>query len=430
MDLTPLLAFAALLFLNVPVTVAIGAGALLFFLEQQGLPLTIFPQRLMSSSESFPLLAIPMFTLAGVIMNYSGITRRLLNLAETLVGHWTGALAQMNVLLATLMGFESGSGNADAAMQSKMLGREMVRRGYAPAFAAAVVAASAVITPIIPPGLGFVLYGYLANVSVGRLFLAGVVPGLMLMVALMITTRFMARNRGYKPVRQHMASAGEIFAAVRDAAWALTVPVVVIVGLREGIFTPTEAGAVIAVYSLLVGLLVHRELKFRHMWGIITEAASATALVMMIISAADALSLYLTLEQIASRLATSLASATQSPLLMLLLINLFLLAVGMVLESVAALVLLTPILAPIGAALGIDPVHLGLLVVLNLTLGAVHPPTGTLMFITCAVLEVRVADYTRAMLPLLGAELLVLLLLIFVPPLSLFLPNLAFGPGR
>ena len=430
MDLWPVLLFVVMLFLNAPVAIAIASGAMLFFLHQQGLPLTIFPQRLMASSESFPLVAIPMFTVAGVIMNHAGITKRLLNLAETLVGHMAGALAQTNVLLATLMGFESGSGNADAAMQAKMLGAEMVRRGYARPFAAAIVAASAVITPIIPPGLGFVLYGYLANVSVGRLFMAGIVPGFMLMTALMITTRFMARNRGYLPIRARMAPPIEILRAVRDAGWALTVPFMVIFGLRYGIFTPTEAGAVIACYSLFVGVFIYRELALSQLWGIVTEAALATAMVMLIISAADALGFYMTLEQIASRLASGLSTITSSPLLMLIIINFFLLATGMLLESLAALILLTPILAPIGAQVGIDPVHLGLVIVLNLTLGAVHPPVGTLMFISCAILEVKVVDYTIAIMPLLGAELLVLALLVLFPDLALFLPNWAFGPGH
>ena len=209
MDAWPLALFILLLFLNTPVTVAIGAGALLFFLHQRGLPLTIFPQRLSAFSQSFPLVAIPMFTFAGVIMNHSGITTRLLNFAETLVGHMSGALAQTNVLLATLMGFESGSGNADAAMQSKMLGAQMVRRGYPAPFAAAIVAASAVITPMMPPGLGFVLYGYLANVSVGRLFMAGIVPGFTMMTVLMVTTHFLSKRYGFQPVRDRMASPGK-----------------------------------------------------------------------------------------------------------------------------------------------------------------------------------------------------------------------------
>jgi tripartite ATP-independent transporter DctM subunit len=429
-DVWPLVAFIVLLFLNVPVAVAIGSGALLFFLRQQGLPLAIFPQRLSAFSQSFPLVAIPMFTFAGVIMNHSGITTRLLNLAETLVGHMSGALAQTNVLLATLMGFESGSGNADAAMQSKMLGTEMIRRGYPRPFAAAIVAASAVITPMMPPGLGFVLYGYLANVSVGRLFMAGILPGFTMMAALMITTRFLAKSYGLRPARERRATAAEILVAILDASWALTVPFVVIFGLRYGIFTPTEAGAVIATYSLVVGLFIYRELKFSQLWEVVTEAALATAVVMMIISAANALGFYMTLEQIAAHVGATLSVITTSPLLMLIVINVFLLLIGMVLESVAALILLTPILVPIATSVGINPVHLGVLISLNVTLGAVHPPVGTLMFISCGVLDVKVVDYTRAVLPLLAVEVGVLILLILFPPLVLTLPNWAYGPGQ
>ncbi|MBL8702422.1 MAG: TRAP transporter large permease [Alphaproteobacteria bacterium] len=430
MDLWPLALFAVLMAINAPVAMAIAAGALLFFLDQQGLPLIIFPQRLMSASGSFPLVAIPMFVLAGVVMNYSGITRRLLNLAEALVGHMPGALAQMNVVLATLMGFESGSGNADAAMQAKMLGTEMVRRNYAAPFAAAIVAASAVITPIIPPGLGFVIYGYLANVSVGRLFLAGVVPGFLLMASLMIVTHVIAKRQGYRPVRDRVVTAPELLVAVRDAGWALTVPVFIVVGLRNGLFTPTEAGAVIALYSLVVGFVAHRELRIAHLWPILTEASLATASVMIIISAADAFGFYMTMEQVPSTAARWLSTLTSSPTIMLFLINILLLIVGMFIESVAALIMLTPILAAVGIAVGIDPVHLGLVIVLNITIGAITPPVGTLMFIACGVLKVTVAQYSRAILPLLGAQLAVLTLLILVPGLVTFLPNLMMGPGR
>lgn len=430
MDLWPLALFIGLLALNTPVAMAIGAGALLFFLNQDGLPLTIFPQRLMSAAGSFPLLAIPMFMLAGVIMNHAGITKRLLNLAETLVGHMHGGLAQTNVLLATLMGFESGSGNADAAMQSKMLGTEMIRRGYSPAFAAAIVAASAVITPIIPPGLGFVIYGYLANVSVGRLFMAGIVPGLMLMVSMMVVTHFISKHRGYKPVRPKMASLLDVLKAVRDAGWALTVPILVIFGLRYGIFTPTEAGAVIAAYSMFVGIFIHRELKVAHFWEIITESALATATVMIIICAADAFGFYMTLERIAAHAASALSTVTTNPLLMLALISLLLLVIGMFLESVAALILLTPILAPIGVTVGIDPVHLGLVVVLILTIGAITPPVGTLMFISCGILGVTIEQFTRAVLPLLAAQLVVVALLVCFPELVLIIPNWSMGVGR
>jgi tripartite ATP-independent transporter DctM subunit len=208
------------------------------------------------------------------------------------------------------------------------------------------------------------------------------------------------------------------------------VPVVVILGLRYGLFTPTEAGAVIAIYSMIVGFVVYRELKLSHLMPIITEAALATATVMIIISAADAFGFYMTLERVAARTADFLATLTRDPLLMLVIINLFLLGVGMLLESVAALILITPILAPVGAQLGIDPVHLGLLIVLNLTIGAITPPVGTLMFISCGVLRVSIADFTRAVLPLLAAEITVLALLIVFPQLVLAIPNWALGPGR
>jgi len=430
MDIVPLVVFTVLMFLNVPVAIAIALGALTFFLSQTGLPLPIYAQRLLNSSDSFPLVAIPMFALAGVIMNHSGITSRLLNLAECLVGHLPGGLAQTNVVLAGLMGFESGSGNADAAMQAKLLGANMVKRGYDPSFAAAVVAASAVITPIIPPGLGFVIYGYLANVSVGRLFIAGVVPGFLIAASLMLVTHAIAKRRDYQPIRTRVARPKELAAAVRDALWALTVPVFIIVGLRYGLFTPTEAGAVIVVYATLIGAFIYRELKWSDAVDILTEAALATAAVMIIISAADALGYYMTLEQLPSHAATFLTSLTSNPLLLLVIINAFLLILGMFLESLAAVILVTPVLAPVALHVGIDPVHLGLLIVLNLTIGAITPPVGTLMFISCGILNVRIADFTRSVLPLLTAQIIVLVLLILFPVLAIGLPNLLMGLER
>lgn len=429
-DLLPLLAFLVLLVLNIPVGVALAAGALVFFFVQSGLPLPLYAQRLASTSSSFPLLAIPLFTMVGVIMNRAGITRRLLALAEALVGHMVGAIAQSNIVLATLMGGLSASGYAEAAMQGKMLGVEMVRRGYKPAFAAAIVASSSVITPIIPPGLGFIIYGFLADVSIGRLFVAGIVPGLMLAAALMIVTYALSRQHGYARLRTERASFEEIIRALRDAGWALTVPVFVIVGIRYGFFTPTEAGAITVVYAAAIGLFAHRELKISDFPSILTETTLSAAMVMVVVSAATAFGFYMTMERIPSRAAEALSTITENPVIMLFIINLFLLAVGMFLESLAALIILTPILAPIAFGLGIDPVHFGLIVVLNLALGALTPPVGGLMYITCSILNVRVVDYFRSVLPLLSAQLFVLLLLSLFPVLVTFLPNLLMGPGR
>lgn len=424
MNTLPLILFLALLFLNMPVAIAIAAGALLFFLQQDGLPLAIYAQRFAASSGSFPLVAIPMFTLAGVVMNHAGITERLLNLAEVLVGHTVGALAKANVVLATLIGGLSASANADAAMQSKMLGTEMIRRGYRPDFSASVIASSAVIVPILPPALGFIIYGHLANVSVARLFIAGIIPGVMIAAALLITTHYLSKRHGYRPIREKRARPREIFQALKSAIWALTVPVFIIVGLRSGVFTPTESGVMTLVYSLVIGFFIHRKLRVSMLPSILTEAMLASAGVMLIISAADAFSFYLTLEQIPSRAAETLIQLTDNPWIMLLLINGFLLLIGLILESVAGLILLTPILLPVVLNLGIDPVHFGLIISLNFTIGALTPPVGTLMFIVCGTLNVRISDFTRAVLPFLAVLIGILLCVTYIPGIVTFLPDL------
>jgi len=429
-DYLPFLVFIVLLLLNVPVAVVLACGALTFFLTQRGLPMPIFAQRLGSSAFSFPLLAIPMYTLIGVILNYAGITKRLLNLAEALVGHFIGALAQSSIVLATLVGGLSASGYAEAAMQSKMLGGEMIRRGYPAPFAAAVVAASAVIDAIIPPGLGFIIYGFLADVSIGRLFIAGIVPGLLLAAAMMVVTYFIALKRGYGRMREERASLREIGSALKGAAWALTVPIIVIFGIRDGVFTATEAGAVTAIYCFLIGIYAHKEIRWSDIPSILTEASLASGMVLFVICAATTFGYYMTLERIPATLAEYLSGITTNPVLMLLVINVFLLILGMFLESIAALIILTPILVPVTNALGIDPIHFGIIFILNMSVGALHPPVGGLMFVTCSILNVRVMDFFWAVLPLLLAQLAVLLLITLVPPLVTFLPYLLMGTGQ
>ena len=424
MNLLPL-AFLFLLFAaNVPVGFAMAIAALFFFLQGAGPPIDIFVQRLVAATDSFPLLAVPFFILAGTIMNYAGITRRLMALAEALVGHWVGGLAQANVVMATLMGGLSASANADAAMQAKMLGPEMVARGYHPAFVAAITACAAVITPIIPPGIGLIIYGFLADVSVGRLFIGGIVPGFLLCAALMAATAFVARRRGYRPSRAQLVGRVELWDVCRDALWALTIPVFILVGIRMGVFTPTEAGAMTVVYAVFVGAFAYRELKVAHVGAILLETVLATSTVMLIICAAGAFGFYMAWERIPPQLAGALAAVTESPLILLVLINGMLLVVGMLLEGTAALILLAPILVPVTTKLGIDPVHFGLVMVVNLTIGGVTPPVGTLMYTTTTILRVPLEQFARELWPLLLALLLVLLLITFVPALVLFLPDL------
>ena len=427
MGLTPIAIMLVLFLLNVPIALGIAMAALSFFLMSGGLPVNAFIQKMASSTESFPLLAVPFFIFAGTIMNHAGITRRLLGFADTLVGHTVGGLAQANVVLSALMGGLSASANADAAMQAKMLGGEMVRRGYSPGFTAAICTCSAVITPIIPPGIGLILYGFLADVSVGRLFIAGIIPGLLIAVALMVVVRVRSKARNYKPTRAQAASAREVGRAFVEALGALSIILFILVGIRQGIFTPTEAGAMTVVYATLIGFFWHRELKLAAFPVIIVETVLATAAVMLIICAAGAFGFYMTWEQIPAKGAQLLLGVTQDPLLLLLLINLLLLLIGMLLEGTAALILLTPILVPAVVQLGIDPLHFGIVMVVNLTIGGVTPPVGTLMFTSCSVLGVSVRDYMREAWPFFAALVGVLVLLVLMPSVVTVLPDLLMG---
>lgn len=427
MNLLPVIALLVLFALNVPVAFAMAMAALTFFLQGSGPPMGIYVQRLVAATDSFPLLAVPFFILVGTIMNHAGITRRLLVLAEALVGHWRGGLAHANVALSTMMGGLSASANADAAMQAKMLGPEMVGRGYQPPFVAAVTACSAVVTPIIPPGIGLIIYGFLADVSIGRLFIGGIVPGLLICAALMVTTAVVARRRGYEPVREQFVSGAELWAAFKNAGFALTIPAFILVGIRFGIFTPTEAGAMTVVYATLVGTVAHGELKLKDAPAILLETALATSTVMLIICAAGAFGFYMAWERIPPQLASLLATLTENPWLLLLFVNVLLLAIGMLLEGTAALILLAPILVPVVASLGIDPVHFGLVIVVNLTIGAVTPPVGTLMYTTTTILGTTLQAFVRESWPFVMALLIVLALITYVPALVLFLPNLLMG---
>ncbi len=413
--------------LNVPIAFGIAIAALGYFMAASDLPTEAFVQRIVSITGSFPLLAVPFFILVGTIMNYAGITRRLFVLADALVGHMVGGLAQVNVLLSTLMGGLSASANADAAMQAKMLAPEMIRRGFSPGFTAAVTACSAVITPIIPPGIGLIIYGYLADVSVGRLFLGGIVPGLLLCAAQMGTVHVISQRRGYVAARGRPATLRELAHAFLEALGALSIALFIIVGIRFGIFTPTEAGAMVVVYAVLLGLFVHRELKLAHFPAIILETVLATGAVMLIIGAASAFGYYLTWERIPAALADLIVSLTDSPILLLLLLNLLLLGIGMLIEGTAALILLTPILVPVIKDLGIDPVQFGVVMIVNLTIGGVTPPVGTLMFTTCSIMRIPLEVFTREALPFIAAMLLVLLAITLIPELVTFVPDLMMG---
>ncbi len=423
----PSLLLVLLFALNVPVAFAIAMSALSFFFLADGLPIDIFFQKMVAATESYPLLAVPFFVLAGSLMNAAGITRRLLALADALVGHLTGALAQACTVLATLLGGLTASSSADAAMLSKLFGPEMVSRGYSPAFAAAITSSAAIITALIPPGIGLIIYGYLADVSVGRLFLAGVVPGLLLAGSLLLTTWLIARRRGYAPVRARFIGWREVARTTRDAIWALAIPVFIIVGLRYGIFTTTEAGAITVFITIAIGWLVYGELTVAKIPGIIRETVLDTSSVMLLICAASAFGFYLAWERLPPAMANWMVGLTRDPQMLLLLINVLLIVLGTAVEGTAALIILTPIFVPVIMRFGIDPVQFGIVLVTNLTIAGITPPVGQMMFISCAVLRVPMERYTVEILPFLGAMCVVLGLITFVPELSLWLPDLVMG---
>ncbi|MBA2961018.1 TRAP transporter large permease subunit [Ramlibacter sp. MAH-25] len=426
----PSVLMLALLALQTPVTWSMAIAALSFFLMNMGeMPLANFAQQMAEGTESVSLLALPLFVLAGCVMNASGITRRLLHLAEVLVGHMTGALAQMCTVLATLLGGLTASANADAAMLSKTIGSQMVQRGYGAPFAAVITSSAAIITALIPPSIGLIVYGFLAEASIGRLFAAGVVPGLLLAAGLMLTTHFLATRRKYQPQRASRATASEITQAVIDGLWALSIPVVILGGTRYGIFTTTESGAVVVIYVVLVALFGYREIRLRDLPEVLAESVRDSASVMMMICAAAAFGFYLSWQQVPQAMSGWLAGTTTNPVMLLLLINLVLIALGTAIEGSAALIILTPMLLPLIEGAHIDKVHFGIVLITNLTIAGITPPVGGLMYISSQTLKVKMGDYSREIAPYLAVMMGLLVLLSVFPQLSLWLPNLLYGTG-
>ncbi len=419
------LVFGLLLVLGVPIAfVLLGASVAYFALNP--MMASVVAQRMASSLESFPLLAVPFFVVAGAAMARGGIAQRLYDFADGLVGHWRGGLAQVAVMNSLFLGAMSGSANADAAIDARTIAPIMRRQGYSNGFASVVSAASGVIAPIMPPSIGLIVYGLLTDTSIGRLFLGGVVPAILIALALLATVRWVAIRRGYAPMRPARLPARQIAGRGRAALWALAMPVLLILGLRGGWFTPTELGAIAAVYAFVVGLVIYRGITLRDTYAILREAAHTTASVLFIIAAAAVFSLVLALEQVPQALLAGLLSLSDNPHVLLMLIMLMLLVLGTLLEGLALLVILSPLLVEVTRTLGIDPVHFGILLVFNTTIGSITPPVGTVLYTVCAITRCPIEDFTREFMPFLAALIGVLVLLALFPPLVTFLPNLLF----
>lgn len=409
--------------INIPIGFSVLAVTLLYFFLTGELDPVIGVQRVLGGAQSTTLLAVPFFVLLGSMMNYTGISKRMLNLAQTLTGHLPGGLAQVNVILAMLMGGLSASSLADAAMQTKMLVPEMEKRGYDRGFAAAVIASAAQITPIIPPGIGLILFGFLANVSIGKMFMAGVLPGLLMTVLNMVAVHWVSKRRGYLPSREKPPSIKEVGIACKDAFWALLLVVVIIGGIRIGIYTPTEAGAIAVFYVMIVGLFIYKEMKISDIKGALLEAARSTSSIMIIIMAASGFAWVLTWEGVAQNITSFVTSFSTSPTLFMIAVNIFLLVVGCFIEGNAAMIVLIPLLLPTVLTLGINPIYFGIVMIINLAIGTLTPPMGTVMLLVSGLTGVKVDKFTRELLPFYVANLVALMLITLIPTIALLLPN-------
>ena len=395
------------------------------FLAFAGIPGIVIPQKIAMAANSFPLLAAPLFILMGNLMNSSGISVRIFEFAKSVVGWMRGGLCQANIVGSVIFAGMSGSAVADAAGLGTVEIEMMKKEGYDAETAGAITAASATIGPIIPPSLPMIVYGVAAETSIGALFLAGVVPGLLMAVALMTMVRYLAIRRNMP--RHPFEGMGALWRAFKGAFWALMAPVVLFGGLFSGIFTPTEAAAVAVVYALVLGLVVYREFRLADLPRIIVDTVETSGVVMALVMSASLLGYCISVSRLPQEFGTALTQLTSNPFVYLIIVNVLLLVVGCFMEALAAMLVLIPILVPPALALGIDPVHFGLVFVLNLMIGTITPPVGVVLYVTAKVAQVPFERMARAVLPYLVPLFAVLALCTFWPPLTTWLPKLLLG---
>ena len=414
-----------LLFLKVPVFISILASAAIYFILNPDVSNIIFAQRIIASNQNTTFLAVPFFAAAGALMNCTGVTRRIMDFCKVITGRMCGGLAQVNVLLSTLMGGLSGSNIADAAMEAKLLVPEMEKAGYSKAFSSALTATSSIITPLIPPGIAMILYGCIAQVSIGKLFMAGIGIGILLCLALMIAVHFMSKKRGYMPIRNEKLKKGELWSATKPAILPLCLPVIIIGGIRIGVFTASEAGAMAIVYALILGL-VYKEMDGKQFWTAIKETCISTSSIMLIVGAASVYAWILTKEQVPQRLTTMIVSTVDNKIVFLLIVNVFLLILGMFIEGTASMIVLVPLLAPVARAYGIDDIQFAMIYIFNSAIGALSPPMGTLMFVTCGITKCKTKDFIKESIPFYAVLFICLMLITFIPVISTGIVNLLY----
>ena len=414
--------FALLLILGVPIAICVGLAATITLVVSGGVPLEVMAQRMYSATDSFPMMAIPFFIVAGSIMEHGGLSKRLINFASSFVGHKTGGLGLVTVVTSMFFAAISGSGPATTAAVGGMMIPAMEENNYDRKFATALTATAGALGPLIPPSVLFVTFGVATGVSIGALFMSGVVPGILIGLALCLMVYAIAKKRGF--VGTNIAfSWRNVWNATKSAIWVIFMPLIVLGGIYGGIFTPTEAAVVAAAYGLFLGFFVYKELKLKDLPKIFVDSALTSAMVMFVIACAQSFSWVMSNFRVTNAIAAAIISVTSNKILILLLLNVMLLISGCFIELNASIVIFAPMLMPIMASIGVNPIHFGCFMVANLCLGLVTPPLGVNLYVACGLMKIKIEETVRWLIPLLAVCVAVVLLITFCEPLALFLPR-------
>jgi C4-dicarboxylate transporter DctM subunit len=411
-----------LFLLNAPIFLAIAISSIFTLLFFTDFPLIMVTQRMVNAVDSFPLMAVPLFMLAGALMDVGGISKRIVNFAEALVGWLPGGLAAVAVVASMFFAGISGSAAADTAAVGALLIPAMIQRGYKDSFSAAIQASGGSIGVIIPPSIPMIIYGFITGTSISKLFAAGILPGILMGISLILVAIFISIKYGYGSAVPF--SIKNVFKTFKEAFWSLGAPIIILGGILGGVFTATEAAAVAVIYGFIVGKFIYKELKFKNMPKLLIESAVLASIILFIIATASIFGWIITMENIPQLIGTKILSLTQNPILILLLINLILLIAGTFVETTVSLILLVPIIMPIVPKLGIDPIQMGVIIVTNLAIGMLTPPLGICLIVSCGISRNSIIEVSRAILPFLFALIIDLLIISYWSPITMFIPSL------
>ncbi len=411
-----------LFLLNVPIALAIAGASILSIMIFSNFPLIMVVQRMLTAVDSFPLMAIPLFMIAGSLMDVGGISRRIVNFAEAIVGWLPGGLAAVSIVASMFFAGISGSAAADTAAVGALLIPSMVKRGYKDTFSAAVQASGGSIGVIIPPSIPMIIYGFITGTSISKLFAAGILPGILVGVSLIIVGIIISIKNGYGSETKF--SIMNVFLRFKEAFWAMGAPIIILGGILAGIFTATESAAIAVIYGFVVGKFIYKEIDIKKIPNLLINSGILASSILFIISAASIFGWILTIKNIPQSLASNLLYLTNNPIIMFLIINLILLVAGTFIETTVSLILLTPIIMPLLPTLGIDPIQMGLIIVTNLAIGMLTPPLGICLIVSCGISKNSIMEVGQAVIPFLIALIVDLLIITFYTPITMFIPSL------